>query len=86
MSFLCFTGSSQRMWALQKLRKLMTSSSDQIVNVNTLLASPTLETAEPDLSTRAPTAVSIQSFLPYIHTLNNLIKKCVFVYCFVFEK
>ncbi|XP_061183765.1 E3 ubiquitin-protein ligase HERC2-like isoform X1 [Saccostrea echinata] len=51
-------GSSQRMWALQKLRKLMTSdTSDQIVNVNTLLASPTVETSEPDLSSRSSTAL-----------------------------
>ncbi|XP_062585981.1 E3 ubiquitin-protein ligase HERC2-like, partial [Saccostrea cucullata] len=51
-------GSSQRMWALQKLRKLMTSdTSDQIVNVNTLLASPTVETAEPDRTPRSSTAL-----------------------------
>lgn len=54
-----FTGSSQRMWALQKLRKLMTYSADQIVNVNTLLASPTVEISESELATRSSTAVSV---------------------------
>lgn len=55
----CHTGSSQRMWALQKLRKLMTYSADQIVNVNTLLASPTVEISESELATRSSTAVSV---------------------------
>ncbi|XP_052719637.1 E3 ubiquitin-protein ligase HERC2-like [Crassostrea angulata] len=50
-------GSSQRMWALQKLRKLMTYSADQIVNVNTLLASPTVEISESELATRSSTAL-----------------------------
>lgn len=47
------------MWALQKLRKLMTYSADQIVNVNTLLASPTVEISESELATRSSTAVSV---------------------------
>nr|XP_034301898.1 E3 ubiquitin-protein ligase HERC2 isoform X2 [Crassostrea gigas] len=50
-------GSSQRMWALQKLRKLMTYSADQIVNVNTLLASPTVEISESELATRSSPAL-----------------------------
>nr|XP_022328228.1 E3 ubiquitin-protein ligase HERC2-like isoform X2 [Crassostrea virginica] len=50
-------GSSQRMWALQKLRKLMTYNADQIINVNTLLASPTLEISESELASRSSTAL-----------------------------
>lgn len=46
------------MWALQKLRKLMTYSADQIVNVNTLLASPTVEISESELALRSSAAVS----------------------------
>lgn len=62
-NLMIFTGSSQRMWALQKLRKLMTYSADQIVNVNTLLASPTVEISESELATRSSTAVSVLCYI-----------------------
>ncbi|KAL5011340.1 hypothetical protein ScPMuIL_009891 [Solemya velum] len=41
-------GATQRMWALQKLRKLMAANYIQSLNVNVLLASPTAETPDPD--------------------------------------
>ncbi|XP_021378315.1 E3 ubiquitin-protein ligase HERC2-like isoform X2 [Mizuhopecten yessoensis] len=43
-------GASQRMWALQKLRKLMAASfGDQSINVNALLASPSLESPDQEI-------------------------------------
>ena len=50
----CFTlhfivvGAPQRMWALQKLRKLMTSHFGPNINVNMLINSPTADGLESD--------------------------------------
>ena len=41
-------GAQQRMWALQKLRKLMTSHFGPNINVNMLLNSPTVDGLESD--------------------------------------
>ena len=41
-------GAPQRMWALQKLRKLMTSHFGPNINVNMLINSPTADGLESD--------------------------------------
>ena len=47
------------MWALQKLRKLMTSQFGPDINVNALLASPTGDGPDPD-STRGYGMVNVE--------------------------
>ena len=41
-------GAAQRMWALQKLRKLMAANFGDAINVNALLSSPSIDTSEPE--------------------------------------
>ena len=57
--FFSFSGATQRMWALQKLRKLMTSQFGPDINVNALLASPTGDGPDPD-STRGYGMVNVE--------------------------
>ena len=42
-------GANQRMWALHKLRKLMSAYCGPLINVNALLSSPTSESPEPEV-------------------------------------
>lgn len=58
---LLVTGAHQRMWALHKLRKLMSMYCGSFVNVNALLSSPAMEGPEPEL-TRPFHLVSFLSF------------------------
>jgi hypothetical protein len=58
------TGAAQRMWALQKLRRLISANFGQTLNVNELLLSPTLDTDQ-DLS-RSFSVVSIMCLLSNI--------------------
>ena len=46
---MCVLGATQRMWALHKLRKLMSTYCGQMINVNALLSSPAADSPEPEV-------------------------------------
>jgi hypothetical protein len=48
-----FIGAGQRMWALQKLRTLISAKSYQSLNINALLSSPSPDTSDPDSSQKS---------------------------------
>jgi len=47
------SGAGQRMWALQKLRTLISAKSYQSLNINALLSSSSPDTPDPDSSQKS---------------------------------
>lgn len=74
--YACVLGAAQRMWALQKLRRLISANFGQTLNVNEILLSPS-ESAEQDMSRSFSVVGSIygSQFVQQISFLDHLYLK-----------